>query len=120
MDWLDKLQDYQHSWHELHLSSFADSLEFVDSFAEGLLAAEFVGSMVELPLMVILPVGEKQLPAIVKSFLVDAAAAVIVAATAVEIATAVGVAAVVVVVDVAAAAADSYKDSSLPSALVGP
>lgn len=51
MDSLDKLQDYQHLWHELPLSSsVVDSLEFVDSFAEGLSAAVFVGSMVELPL----------------------------------------------------------------------
>ena len=116
MDWLDKLQDYQHSWHELHLSSFVDSSEFVDSFAEGWLAAAFVGSMVVRPLMAIPPVGEKQLPAIVKLFLV-VVAAVIAAAYAAEVAIAVGVAAAVVgvgVVDVAAAAADSYKDSSQP------
>lgn len=116
MDWLDKLQDYQHSWHELHLSSFVDSSEFVDSFAEGWLAAALVGSLVECPLMAIPPVGEKQLPAIVKLFLV-VVAAVIAAAYAAEVAIAVGVAAAVVgvgVVDVAAAAADSYKDSSQP------
>lgn len=117
MDWLDKLQDYQHSWHELHLSSFVDSSEFVDSFAEGWLAAAFVGSMVVRPLMAIPPVGVKQLTAIVKLFLVVAVAAVIAAAYAVGVAIAVGVAAAVVgvgVVDVAAAAADSYKDSSQP------
>lgn len=118
MDWLDKLQDYQHSWHELHLSSFVDSSEFVDSFAEGWLAAALVGSLVECPLMAIPPVGEKQLPAIVKLFLV-VVAAVIAAAYAVGVAIAVGVAAAAVgVVDVAAA--DSYKDSSLPSSLVDP
>lgn len=51
MDLLDKLQDCQHSEHELPLSSSVEgSLEFVDSFAEGWLAAEFVGSVVELPL----------------------------------------------------------------------
>lgn len=113
MDWLDKLQDYQHSWHELHLSSFVDSSEFVDSFAEGWLAAAFVGSMVVRPLMAIPPVGVKQLTAIVKLFLVVAVAAVIAAAYAVGVAIAVGVAAAAVgVVDVAAA--DSYKDSSQP------
>lgn len=48
-DLLD-LQDYQHSYHELPLSSsVADSSEFVDSFAEGLLADVFVGSTMKLP-----------------------------------------------------------------------
>lgn len=39
------LRDYQHSWHGVPLSSsVAGSLEFVDSFAAGLLAAVgFVG-----------------------------------------------------------------------------
>lgn len=49
-DLLDKLQDYQYSCHELPPSSSAEGLlEFVDSFAEGLLAEVFVGSRVELP-----------------------------------------------------------------------
>lgn len=49
-DLLDKLQDYQHSYHELPLSSsVVDSSEFVDSFAEGLLADVFVGSTMKLP-----------------------------------------------------------------------
>jgi len=49
-DLLDKLQDYQHSCHELPLSSSVeDSSEFVDSFAEGLLAEVFVGSTMKLP-----------------------------------------------------------------------
>lgn len=49
-DLLDKLRDYQYSYHELPPSSSAEgSLEFVDSFAEGLLAEMFVGSRVELP-----------------------------------------------------------------------
>lgn len=96
-----------------------DSSVFVDSFAEGLLAAAFVGSMMELPLMAIPPAEAKQLPVIEKLFLAAAAAvvAVVGAATVVVVATAVGVVEVVVV---AAAAADSYKDSSLPSALVDP
>ncbi|KAK7263187.1 hypothetical protein RJT34_30773 [Clitoria ternatea] len=61
---------------------------------------------------VITPVMVKQLPAIVKSFLVAAVAVAI----AVVIATAVGVGVGVVEVDVA----DSYKGSSLPLALVDP
>lgn len=93
-----------------------DSSVFVDSFAEGLLAAAFVGSMMELPLMAIPPAEAKQLTVIEKLFLAAAVAAVVGAATVVVVATAVGVVEVVVV----AAAADSYKDSSLPSALVDP
>jgi len=62
--------------------------------------------------MVIPPVAVKQLPAIVKLFLVAAATAVVYVVVAVVIATAVGVAAIGIV-GVAAAVADSYIDSSL-------
>lgn len=113
------VQDYQHSWDGLPLSStVVGSSEFVGSFAVGsLVAVGFVDSEVELPWQRVSPPGGvKQLPAMVKLFpvavaIVAAAAAVVIVAAAVAVVIAIAVAAVVGV----AAAAGSYKDLSLSS-----